>query len=94
MGRILHPLFPAGLLALCTLLFVAGCGASSGGSSSENPGGTQREGDPGATGSAEATSADATSADAGLDAQSGELGNPALGSADAPVVMIEWGDFQ
>ena len=24
----------------------------------------------------------------------GELGNPTLGAADAPVVMVEWGDFQ
>ena len=24
----------------------------------------------------------------------GELGDPALGAADAPVVMVEWGDFQ
>ena len=24
----------------------------------------------------------------------GELANPTLGAADAPVVMVEWGDFQ
>ncbi len=24
----------------------------------------------------------------------GELGHPTLGAADAPVVMVEWGDFQ
>ena len=24
----------------------------------------------------------------------GQLGNPTFGAADAPVVMVEWGDFQ
>ncbi|MGH3148101.1 MAG: hypothetical protein ACRDTR_20130 [Rubrobacter sp.] len=82
MGRIFLTLF-AGLLALA----LVGCGAlsgsgSGGGSAGDGP---QRQEQPGASGTSEET-AQSTATQ--------ESGNPTLGSADAPVVMIEWGDFK
>ena len=69
-----------GLVALCAMLFLAACGSSAGTGSGGN---AREEGSPDAAGSSGETG------DGG-----GTEGNPTLGAADAPVVMVEWGDFQ
>ena len=81
MRRLLHLLLPAALLVLA-LLVVAGCGAS--------PGGGARQAEQ-PTGE---TEAGASGSDEGTGGATEELGDPTLGAADAPVVMVEWGDFQ
>jgi hypothetical protein len=73
------------LAALAATVFV-GCGASGGSpqSSEKQPGS-----EPANSSGQKAEDASASGKAAG-----GKLGHPALGSADAPVVLIEYGDYQ
>ena len=80
MGRFFHPSLTLGLLALCTMLFVAACGGTSGSGGASGKG-AQQEGSPDTGKSDESAGPEGS-------------GNPTLGAADAPVVMVEWGDFQ
>ena len=70
------------LLAFATLFLLAGCGP--GGDTGGGSGGGQAEGGPGA-------SKERSENPGGEPA---ELGTPALGSADAPVVLTEYSDYQ
>jgi hypothetical protein len=73
------------LAALAATVFV-GCGASGGSpQSSEKQPGSEPANSSGQK--AEDTSASGKAA-------GGKLGHPALGSADAPVLLIEYGDYQ
>jgi hypothetical protein len=73
------------LAALTATIFV-GCGASGGSvQSSEGQQGSE---------SAASSGRMADDTGASVKAAGGELGHPALGAADAPVVLIEYGDYQ
>jgi len=82
-GRVLLVL----IVFLATLSYLIGCGAGSGDSS--QPSDEQQK-------SRTAGSSGQKSEGAGSSGQAlkGELGHPALGSADAPVVLIEYSDYQ
>ena len=74
------------ILAALTAMILVGCGASGGSAQSS---GKQQ-------GSGATASPEQKTQDAGAPGQTagGMLGHPALGSADAPVVLIEYGDYQ
>ena len=81
-GRVLLVL----IVFLATLSYLIGCGAGSGGSSQVSE--KQQA-------SRTADSSEQEPEDEGSSGQaSGRLGNPALGSADAPVVLTEYSDYQ
>jgi protein-disulfide isomerase len=71
------------ILAALAATFSVGCGAGSGGSSSSS---AERQA-PEKTGPSEQEGK-------GSGSSGGRLGHPALGAADAPVVMTEYSDYQ
>jgi hypothetical protein len=71
------------VLAAVVATVVAGCGA---GGSSQSPDEQQK--------SRTAGSPEQKSGGAGPSGQGGRLEHPALGSADAPVVLTEYSDYQ
>jgi len=71
------------LVALATIL--VGCAAGSGGSS--QPSSERQNSETVGSSKAEVTGSSEQGA-------AGQLGHPTLGSADAPVVLIEYGDYQ
>jgi hypothetical protein len=74
------------ILAALTAMILVGCGASGGSAQSSE----------GQQGPVSTVSPEQKTQDAGAPGQTagGKLGHPALGSADAPVVLIEYGDYQ
>ena len=71
------------ILAVLAATFAIGCGAGSGGSSSSS---AERQ----APEKADSTNQKGE----GSGSSGGRLGHPALGAADAPVVMTEYSDYQ
>jgi hypothetical protein len=71
------------ILAALTATFLSGCAAGSGGSSSSS---AERQAPKKADSSEQK--------DEGPGSSGEQLGHPALGSADAPVVMTEFSDYQ
>jgi uncharacterized membrane protein len=74
------------LAALAATIFL-GCAAGSGGSSQ----GSEKQQ---ASGTAHSSGQKTGGSDASGRTSGGNLGHPTLGSADAPVVLTEYGDYQ
>lgn len=78
------------LAALATILI--GCAAESGGSSQQSA--ERQDSETAGLSKAEPPGQKAEGKGSSEQGAAKQLGHPALGSADAPVVLIEYGDYQ